>query len=111
MKVEKINDNNISENKEITDNVIFLDTNIVKKAYKVIEVREKYDKTVNIIKEARDQFYYHPNHIQSKIVQFQNSYFKSLEEDDIKRIKFFLSASDEDLDKKINEYLLFLRGQ
>ena len=47
MKVEKINDNNISENKEITDNLIFLDTNIVKRCHKsnIVDNRFIIDKT------------------------------------------------------------------
>ncbi len=47
MKVAEINDNNISENKNINDNIIFLDKNIIKRCHKSNIVNDRFiiDKT------------------------------------------------------------------
>ena len=75
MKVEKTNDNNISENKKINDNIIFLDKNIIKRCHKSSIVNNRFiiDKTkplksfsnsfctayaVNDLRESNQNHYY-----------------------------------------------------
>ena len=47
MKVAKTNDNNISENKNINDNIVFLDKNIIKRCNKSNIINDRFiiDKT------------------------------------------------------------------